>query len=84
MGAQHSHQGKWWAAALAFGVVGCNESNQIGPKNRLLQLLKEHLLAGFPEVQIEVQYDLHHALNFIAMDDFRQHISCEVMQIFLE
>lgn len=56
--------------SLPFGVVRCNEGDQLGPGNHLLHLLKELALAGFPAVQFKVQSGLFHAMHFIATRRF--------------
>jgi hypothetical protein len=53
LGAQHTHQRKWWATVVALRVAWGKQGNHISPQNHLLHLLKEHLLAGFFALQIE-------------------------------
>ena len=65
----------------AFGVVRCNEADQLGPGNDLLHLLKEVALAGFLAVLTKVQGGLFHAMYFIATGDFL-HRDLGVMKSF--
>ena len=63
---QHGRQRKGGPASLAFGVVGGNQLDQRRPRNHLIHLVKEHLLAGFLRAQIQGQGGLFHDLYFLS------------------
>jgi hypothetical protein len=67
---QHGLQRKRWPAVPAFGVVRCNEADQLASGNDLFHLLEEPALAGFLALQIKVQGGLFHAMYFIATGRF--------------
>ena len=59
--AQHSFQGKGWAAVLAFGVIRRNDFNQCSPGNHPIHLGQQFLLAGLLGTQVQVKAALLHA-----------------------
>ena len=63
---EHGLQRERWPAVPAFGVVRCNEADQLGPGNDLFHLLEELALAGLLALQIKIQSNLFDAMYFIA------------------
>ena len=58
--AQHSFQGKGWAAVLAFGVIRRNDFNQCSPGNHPIHLGQQFLFAGLPGAQAQIKAALLH------------------------
>jgi hypothetical protein len=62
--AQHGLKRKRWPSGSAFWVIRGDAFDQCSPWHDFAHLLEEHLFAGFPGVQIELQTDLFRAGYF--------------------
>ena len=73
MDAQHGRQRKRRPDSLIFGVVRRNQFDQRRPKNYLIHLVKEHLLAGFLHAEIQRQDGLFNGLYSLSWGLYRAH-----------